>query len=136
LCTGNASKRRALARLGAARELERSPSPEKHMAKYGLNHPKVIDLITSSDQELILVIVIDETLTTSHLPALQEKLNWYMTFALDGECNKKYPDEVGKRIVIQIDLQVKPSPIVFEAIDVAAETASKENILVRSEIMY
>lgn len=71
------------------------------------NKAKVIDVIThdskSGEYKLIIVEAHKFDGTQTKLGALQEKINNYLIFILDGEMDKTYPASKGKPKCIQID---------------------------------
>ncbi len=78
----------------------------------GVNNSRVIDLIMHDphSDEVILVIVEDRPWDAKpeRLFQLQEKINSYLAFVLDGHMERKYPDAKGKRVAIELDCDTKP----------------------------
>lgn len=83
------------------------------MAKNGIRYPGVIDLVTQGDEGVRLVLVQTEPLASGDAEALQEKLNNYLSFALDGQLVAIYPEAVGKPIAIRVDLYAAPEEAIM-----------------------
>jgi hypothetical protein len=72
----------------------------------GLENPGVLDALAHDARADKLVLAIYETRPwlgeeTQHFQ-LQEKLNAYLSFVLDGELNDAYPEFAGKTVEIQL----------------------------------
>ena len=81
-----------------------------------LRNTKVIDLVISCDDgtwELALVVESGEWKQHGALYALQEKLNTYSSYALDGAMSASYPESEGADKVILIQtIDVPPEQAV------------------------
>jgi hypothetical protein len=85
------------------------------MTRNGIQHPQVIDLVTQTeDGTYILILVEAEPLDRSHALLLQDKLNNYLGFALDGQLERSYPSAKGQAVRIRIDLYAEPDGFIFE----------------------
>lgn len=84
------------------------------MNQTGISHPCKLDLVTRGDDGFRLVLVEDRSLTEDDAPALQEKLNNYLGFAIDGGLLEHYPDSRCEKVSIRIDLYALPMPFIFE----------------------
>ncbi|GAA5177176.1 hypothetical protein GCM10025771_13770 [Niveibacterium umoris] len=80
----------------------------------GIRHPDVVDLVTNGDDAFRLVLVEEQELTDDDALELQQKLNNYLGFALDGPLLERYPEASGKQACIRVDLYVQPSPFILE----------------------
>ena len=82
------------------------------IAKAGVENAQVIDLVTHDPKSdrIVLIMVENRPLDGSEqrLVELQDKINSYLSFALDGELAKRYPDCRDKRVRIQIDCDKEP----------------------------
>lgn len=80
----------------------------------GLEHPGVIDVIGQDEESGATILIMREhrpwTGSNEHLFQLQEKVNAYLSFALDGEMAEAYPDRVDRPIRIQLDCVTPPDP--------------------------
>src|SRR4051812_47950882 len=78
----------------------------------GINHPTTIDLVTHAPgEEVWRLVVIEQGAwdgSRAQLLKLQQKLNTYVAFAVDGGMEEKYPESVGRRRVIRLDLYHAP----------------------------
>lgn len=106
----------------------------------GVEHPAVIDLIAHDAKtgEVALVMVETRPWDGSELRLfqLQEKINAYLSFALDGEMAEAYPAFVGKPIRLQLDCTTAPDvpavnllslireQIAFQGIDLQVRVAA------------
>ena len=72
----------------------------------GLENPGVLDALAYDARADKLVLAIYETRPwlgeETQLFQLQEKLNAYLSFVLDGELNDAYPELAGKTVEIQL----------------------------------
>lgn len=74
------------------------------MANNGAAHPDKVDLISSSDSYVKLIIVQTDPLTDELLLGLQEKLNNYLSFVQNGQLYEVEPNTKGLPVIISIDL--------------------------------
>jgi hypothetical protein len=78
----------------------------------GLNDPSVIDLVMINAERSEVILIVVETEPWADRPdlnSLNQKLNSYLTFALDGAMESTYPEARGLGIRIQFDLYFSPS---------------------------
>jgi hypothetical protein len=72
----------------------------------GLEHPAVLDAFAHDKRRDALILAMYKTRPwtgdESHILQLQEKLNAYASFILDGEMAESFPQFVGKPIEIQL----------------------------------
>jgi hypothetical protein len=78
------------------------------MSKYGVNYPNQIDLISHNEGVCNLHVVQSEELTDELLLKLQDKLNHYLAYALDGQLQEDFSNLPKKQIRIQLWLQHLP----------------------------
>jgi hypothetical protein len=90
------------------------PTEPEPTAPKGVEHAGVIDFLGFNRvaEEVLLVIVEKRPWTDIELQLfqLQEKLNAYLSFALDGEMADVYPDFVGKPLRVRLDCVAPPGP--------------------------
>lgn len=79
--------------------------------KYGTNYPGMVDLIAEKDGVCYLYVVQSDELDDEKTLALQDKLNNYLSFILDGQLKEEYPDKALLRKVVRIELQHQPTGI-------------------------
>ena len=86
----------------------------------GLEHPGVLDAFAHDTRADKLVLAMYETRPWSgeemQLFQLQEKLNAYLSFVLDGELSDAYPELAGKRVEIQLRTVHEPDAKAFDLI--------------------
>ena len=78
----------------------------------GVQNPMVIDLITLDRASDTVVIVMIERrrwgVVGEQLKQIEEKLNRYMGYVLDGFLAEQYPQYVGKPVQIRLDCAEAP----------------------------
>lgn len=97
-----------------------------------LESPSVIDLVTRDKKtgayRLILVVEDGEwELPESH-ELLQEKINAYLSYLLDGEMSKRYPDLDIKTAKIIIQPTLPPAPETLSFIHQIAEAVRADGV--------
>ena len=90
---------------------------ESHEQKSGLLYPDRLDAMAYDEHQKTVILAIFETrqwdLGDLQLLQLQEKLNAYASFILDGEMEETYPDLIDKKICIQLRTVHEPSDAVL-----------------------
>lgn len=75
-------------------------------APFGLEHPAVLDAFARDTRSGVWILAMYEVRPwegdEQQLFQLQEKLNAYASFILDGEMSETFPDSAGQRIEIQL----------------------------------
>jgi len=90
-----------------------------------IDETKKIDAVSvePTTREVLLTIIDAESwsrdYSDSHLYLLQEKINTYMAFIENGELVDKYPDALGRKVVIEIISKYKLSEQAQEFFDQA-----------------
>lgn len=78
----------------------------------GIEHTDIIDVIAHDPATDAVTLIMHESRpwdgSEEQLFQLQEKLNTYLSFALDGEMAEAYPQFVGKPVRIQLDCHAMP----------------------------
>lgn len=87
------------------------------MSKYGAQHPEVIDFIAHKDNVCSLYIVQNDPLDGELTLKLQEKINNYLAFSLDGQLAREYPDMAKMKLRIEIEIQHKPEGVAAKFIE-------------------
>jgi hypothetical protein len=91
-----------------------------------------IDLITISGDGAAVVLVMAEqgewSPERARLERLQAKFNCYLSFALDGEFGRRFPEHASKRIRIRIDCSVPPDPVSSRFLERLAEVGRQNGI--------
>jgi hypothetical protein len=90
-------------------------------AARGLEDPAVLDamVVDEAGGRLVLVMVERRPWTGGELQLwqLQEKLNAYVSFALDGEMEEIHPELRGKPVCIQLRCEHDPTPEVMGLVE-------------------
>jgi hypothetical protein len=80
-----------------------------------------IDVVSLSPDEQSIILSLCETRKWDsqgkHLLDLQTKLKNYLHFIENGQLVQKYPDAMGKPVIIRLYSQFKPTPQVTEFIE-------------------
>ena len=78
----------------------------------GVQNPAVIDLITLDKASDVVVLVMTERRRWGTVPEqlkqIEEKLNRYMGYVLDGFLAEQYPQYLGKAVQIRLDCLEEP----------------------------
>ena len=78
----------------------------------GVHNPRVIDLVAHDPELDEFGLIMVETRpwdgSTQRLLELQAKINAYLSFALDGEMYRLYPESVGKQLRLELDTYSPP----------------------------
>ena len=86
--------------------------PADRSARRGVEHADVIDLLLHDEKtdQVSLVMLEPRPWDGSDLRLyqLQEKINAYLSFALDGEMAEAYPSLIGKPLQLRIDCVSMP----------------------------
>ncbi len=85
------------------------------MARSGIHHPDVVDLVTQAQDGTVRLIVAETAALTGNdaLP-LQQKLKNYLAFAKDGRFASSYPNLQGQPVRIRVDLYAPPDDLILE----------------------
>ncbi|MEO6053502.1 MAG: DUF6572 domain-containing protein, partial [Chthoniobacterales bacterium] len=99
----------------------------------GLENPAVLDAIahdvTTDEVMLAMYELRPWTDPDLQLFQLQEKLNAYVSFALDGEMAEAYPSYVGKKMRIQLRTRHEPHDKVLEFASLVREQLAFQNMI-------
>lgn len=105
----------------------------------GVENPAVIDLIAHdpSTDSVTLGMIEARPWDGSELQMfqLQEKINAYLSFALDGELPEAYPALAGKPLVLQLDCAEVPPEPVQQFLKVVSQQISLQGIKLRIRVM-
>ena len=85
---------------------------DQHSSSGGIENPAVLDkIIHDLEKDQITLVMIENRPWTGgegQLFQIQEKINSYLSFALDGELNEAYPNLAGKPIGLQLECFAYP----------------------------
>lgn len=104
------------------------------MSRSGVAHPDTIDLITRKGDEFFLCVAEDRALGDADAIPLQEKLNTYLSFALDGGLVERYPEARGRAVTIRVELHGGATPFVGEFLRRYAELLVEHGIQLAVEV--
>jgi len=96
--------------------------------KNGVEHPEIIDLVSSDGDTVVLIIVQTEAPNDHFLSSLEDKINNYLSFAKDGQMYELYPDTNGKDITIRLDMYEALDQEILKFCEKAKEVLSHENV--------
>ncbi|RFC42103.1 MAG: hypothetical protein DVB28_002037 [Verrucomicrobia bacterium] len=110
------------------------PAPPK-----GLEHAGVIDFLGFDPvvSEVLLVMVEQRPWRNvgEQLFQLQEKLNAYLSFALDGEMTEAYPQFLGKALKIRLECAEPPVPEALGFLQHVYEQSALQGITFEVEVV-
>jgi len=105
----------------------------------GVEHAHVIDLIADDTKtgEVTLIMLEERPWdgTELRLFQLQEKINAYLSFVLDGEMAEAYPNFVGRKIRLQLDCAGMPDSGVVNFLSVVREQIAFQGINLEVRVM-
>lgn len=89
-------------------------SPPESIAPKGIEHAGVIDYLGfHSETNEVLMVLVEKRPWIEQSPQLfqlQEKLNAYLSFILDGEMLETYPQFSGKQVRVRLECASPPGP--------------------------
>ncbi len=98
----------------------------------GIAHPGVLDAFAYDGRRDTLVLAMYETRPWTgeehQLFQLQEKLNAYASFILDGEMTGSFPQYADKPVEIQLRTRHEPDPVALRLLAAAREQLSLQQI--------
>lgn len=102
----------------------------------GLEHPAVLDAFAHDKRRDTLVLAMYETRPwtgdEAHILQLQEKLNAYASFILDGEMAESFPQFIGKPVEIQLRTRHQPDPLTLGFLNQAKDQLSLQQITIET----
>ena len=105
----------------------------------GVEHAHVIDIVADDAKtgEAVLIMLEPRPWDGSEqrLFQLQEKINAYLSFALDGEMAESYPALMGRPLRLQLDCVGMPDSTVVEFLSVVREQIGFQGINLEVRVM-
>ena len=102
------------------------------MDETGVEKTEAIDLVMQHGEtgEFLLIMIEPREWDGSHerLVQLQDKLNTYLTYALDGQFKQENPEAEGMPIRIHLDYEHEPDAVSLGFLDAAMEAIAEHNI--------
>jgi hypothetical protein len=104
----------------------------------GVENPKIMDLIRVDPASGNVALVMFERrpwdLGVRQLQQIEEKINRYMGYVLDGFLTQQYPQYAGKNVEIVLECAEAPPPEVRPFIDAATRAAREYGLEFRASI--
>ena len=98
----------------------------------GVENPRVVDLVSPDPKSGAAVLLMIERRpwngTQTQLRELEEKINRYLGYALDGFLVEHYPQYEGKSVRVQLDCVEEPHGEAAEFLRDARRVAEEEGI--------
>ena len=98
----------------------------------GIAHPGVLDAFAYDGQRDMLILAMYETREWNsdeqQIFQLQEKLNAYASFILDGEMAESFPQYRDKKVEIQLRTRYRPDPLALGLLQQAQEQFALQQI--------
>lgn len=98
----------------------------------GLASPGVLDALVYDHQQQRVILAMFEkrpwNLGEEQLWQLQEKLNAYVSFVLDGEMQELHPELIGRPVCLQLRTVHPPSPEALQFIEHATRQLALQDI--------
>jgi hypothetical protein len=108
-------------------------------APSGIEHTGVIDLLTQDAQTGLVTLGMVERRpwdgSKKQRYELQEKINAYLSFALDGEMAEAYPNLVGKPLQIRLDCVEAPDTETTHFLDYVRQQISFQGIALKLQLI-
>ncbi len=95
---------------------------------YGTDHPNRIDVIAENDGVCYLYVIQADHLDDERTLALQDKLNNYLAFILDGQLEQEFPDKANLRKVVRVELKHSPPDLAADFLVAVGGTFEAEGI--------
>jgi hypothetical protein len=115
-----------------------TPDPSTENTR-GIEHAHVIDVVAddATTGEAVLIMLEPRPWDGSELRLfqLQEKINAYLSFALDGEMAESYPALASKPLRLQVDCVTMPDETVVNFLSVVREQISFQGINLEVRVM-
>ena len=84
---------------------------------YGTDHPNKIDIIGENNGTCYLWIVQSQLLEEETLFLLQDKINNYLTFILDGQLAEVFPKQIDMPKIVRVVYQHDLTEIVIDFLE-------------------
>lgn len=101
----------------------------------GVSAANVIDIVAHNAQEDVVILSMVEDRpwdgTKERLLQLQTKLNNYLSYALDGQLDKDYPDLSGKPVRIELHTNAEPDATTLGFLNQALPMLEAEGVKFR-----
>jgi hypothetical protein len=113
--------------------------PQSSENPKGIEHPGVIDFLAfdTASQRVLLVMVERRPWSEPELQLfqLQEKLNAYLSFILDGEMDESYPQFAQKPVLLRFECAAPPVDQVLDFLQIVHDQTALQGIDFEVEVM-
>ena len=99
------------------------------MNKYGAAHTTQIDILSIREGVCILSIIQADPISPELTVLLQEKLNHYLQYILDGQLNEERPETINMPKAIELYLQHPTSGVAFTFLNRVKSNIESEGIM-------
>ncbi len=98
----------------------------------GVQNPQMLDLVSQDPESGEFILIMVETRgwdgSIERIRQLQQKINRYVAFALEGEMVRKFPDSIEKPVRIQLSCYHTPDERTLLFLNNAASKLREEGI--------
>jgi hypothetical protein len=94
----------------------------------GIDYPESIDFITRGDGVVRLVLVEPRQLSEDDAPALQEKLNNYLGYVINGMLQTQHPESIDDAVRIRVELATEQISFIHEFLLLYASTVAEYDV--------
>ena len=98
------------------------------MTRCGIDFPQSVDLIMRMNEVISLVLVQPRFLSEEDALALQDKLNNYLGYIVNGSLHHDHPQSQGNPVSIRVDLQESAADFIFEFLKLYAAAIEEYDI--------
>ena len=126
-------------RIAESMHVDSSSFSDKQSARRGVEFPEVIDMLGEESSSGDVVLVLEERRAWDgselRLFQLQEKLNAYLAFALDGELAEAYPGLAGRPVRLRLDAVFPPDLATTQFLEVIRRQVGFQGISVEVRVL-
>jgi len=105
----------------------------------GVHNPRIIDLITRDEarSEVVLVMLEERPWDTDseQLEQLNDKLDSYLSYALDGHLVEQYPQYAGYPVQLRLDCVAEPRGQTADLLKAAGQVAAQYGIRLLTRVV-
>ncbi len=105
----------------------------------GVHNPRIIDLITRDEArgEVVLAMIEERPWDThpEQLEQLNDKLDSYLSYALDGHLVEQYPQYAGYPVQLRLDCVSEPRGTTVDLLKAARQVAAQYGIRLLTRVL-
>lgn len=98
------------------------------MQRTGITYPESIDFITRSEGIVRLILLEPRQLSEDDAPALQDKLNNYLGYVINGMLQIQHPESLDDAVRIRVELATEQIPFIHEFLLLYASSVAEYDI--------